>query len=512
MPNAATGSRYSSSPSSRRAQTSELWRRIPAITAAFLFSSILPQTREALAAATIIPEFRLGSCGPGGPDCVWPCNLAFPQSVDDLLCSCDDGGGPQSCVQGASCSTGTCPTCALDTTVEFVGRLAIEIDDDEGCDVDNGVVGSKVTVALRGGNSDGSGQFDAVTRVFDFCGVDTSCNEYCDTGVCSPSDPSCAPASTFLCELADTYEQCGSAPPGQRRLCERDLTVDTTVVRDWLWRGKQPLLRLLGTELVEPGAPFDGQSGDAVVVDVADDPAFVIDNASDANPSRVDYCVTVRFLSNGKSIGLPLPVLNALSGGSSCTDPECLHVTNLGSCNAATACPAAPLGGCVTGTDASVKIRRGSDATKAQLKWKLQHGDAVAQGDLGSPTTSTAYALCIYDRTSGAASLAGALDVAGGAGWVDKDPHGFNFDDKVGSQSGVRKIQLRPGSAGSSKAQVKAKGATFAWPAAVGGGTFFDQDTSVTVQLINSSTATCWSSDFSTASKNDSERYNAKLP
>jgi hypothetical protein len=40
----------------------------------------------------------------------------------------------------------------------------------------------------------------------------------------------------------------------------------------------------------------------------------------------------------------------------------------------------------------------------------------------------------------------------------------------------------------------------------------FDQDTTVTVQLINSATPTCWTSAFTTSSKNDGVQFKAKAP
>jgi hypothetical protein len=40
----------------------------------------------------------------------------------------------------------------------------------------------------------------------------------------------------------------------------------------------------------------------------------------------------------------------------------------------------------------------------------------------------------------------------------------------------------------------------------------FDQDTKVTVQLINSDMPTCWTSEFTSASKNDALLFKAKAP
>ena len=45
-----------------------------------------------------------------------------------------------------------------------------------------------------------------------------------------------------------------------------------------------------------------------------------------------------------------------------------------------------------------------------------------------------------------------------------------------------------------------------------GYGEYFDQDQNVVVELISSDSSTCWSSTFTTATKNESDLYKAKAP
>ncbi|TFH32882.1 MAG: hypothetical protein E4H00_00345 [Myxococcales bacterium] len=516
---------------------------------------------EARGSATVIPEFRIGTCGVGADasPCAWPCD-AFVSSSFDLECSCDDGSGAQFCAQEGACSTGTCPTCALDAVNVFVGRLVIEVDDDA-CLPGQG--GAKVTMGLRGSRQDGSPEFTAVSKVFDFCNVNVLCDESCEAvcaveqcnlGGCQTCDPqqcgqgSCPPATTFVCELADSQlgqDPCSGATSG-RRFCEADVIDDGgfTVV-DWLRRAKQPIFEILGHELTEAGGVFEGYDGTAVIEHALE--ADVVDNAATSEPSRGEYCIKVWMLREAKPTPIPGSVLNVLQNATACSDPACsLAVSDMGACDSLvpicgdnvqdpgeqcdgtsdTACPGAcgancrcvatcpptPSGGCITGAKASLKISRRSDTTKDQLKWKLQKGGSVGQSDLGDPIASTALALCIYDETANVPSLAAQIDIGSGIGWKSKAPKGFDYKDKSGAQHGVRKLQLRTGDAGKSKVGVTAKGSSTAWPSPVSETEYVDQDDGVTVQLVTSTTATCWSTELATVKRNDSEQYKARSP
>jgi hypothetical protein len=131
---------------------------------------------------------------------------------------------------------------------------------------------------------------------------------------------------------------------------------------------------------------------------------------------------------------------------------------------------------------------------------------------LGNPDTTASYALSIYDSTASVDQLVGGVQIAPNANWESKDPKGWKYKDKTGTEGGVQKAQLKTGDAGKSKAQVKAKGLNLTLPAPVSGTEFFDQDPRVTVQLVNDETPTCWTSEFTTAKKNTSEQFKAKSP
>ena len=184
---------------------------------------------------------------------------------------------------------------------------------------------------------------------------------------------------------------------------------------------------------------------------------------------------------------------------------------NFDTCDGAGACAAEEPVCTLTGEKSGLGIKE--KGAKSQLKWKLGKGAAVDQAGLGDPTTTTAYTLCVYDETADAATLATSLSVpASATKWQSKDPKGLQYKDKGGTADGVTKIKLKTGVGGKTKAQVQAKGANLPLPTAFSTTEFFDQDTKVRVQLLNSANQTCWQSDFTTAKKNTDTLFKAKAP
>jgi hypothetical protein len=175
------------------------------------------------------------------------------------------------------------------------------------------------------------------------------------------------------------------------------------------------------------------------------------------------------------------------------------------------ACSSQPLNGCLTAGKISFQVKdHPTDDSKDQLKWKFVRGAAVAQADLGNPSATTTYRLCVYDTVSGADALAGEVVIGPNANWDDKNPQGWKYKDRDGLEDGVGGAQIKTGIGGKSKAQVKAKGANVPTPAPVSGTKFFTQDPRVTVQLMNDATPTCWTTEFTESKRNDPAQYKAK--
>jgi hypothetical protein len=211
---------------------------------------------------------------------------------------------------------------------------------------------------------------------------------------------------------------------------------------------------------------------------------------------------------NTVTLSLVSPIAITATGGGGGAGVARINLTLSG----LTICDATPKVGCLTAGGASFQVKDNADDAKDQVKWKWKKGDAVAQADLGDPDTTATYTLCVYDTTLAVESLVASIRVEPNAGWQSKDPKGWKYKDKTGAENGVQKVQLKTGDAGKSKAQVKAKGAAIPMPQPFSGTEFFDQDTEVIVQLVNDQTATCWTSEFTTAKKNEVDQFKAKAP
>ncbi len=179
---------------------------------------------------------------------------------------------------------------------------------------------------------------------------------------------------------------------------------------------------------------------------------------------------------------------------------------------AAPACAPEPLSsGCLEAGKASFAVADNANDEKDSIKWKWIKGAEVLAEDLGDPNSSTSYALCVYDHSSGAPTLSASLVVPASGLWDDNLPKGVLYKDRTAFASGVTKVNLRTGATGKSKAQLGAKGVNVPMPAAYGPAEMFDADPDVTVQLVNT-TGSCWTSSFSTITKNTSALFKAKAP
>ena len=170
--------------------------------------------------------------------------------------------------------------------------------------------------------------------------------------------------------------------------------------------------------------------------------------------------------------------------------------------------------GCLLPAKAQLQIQHGADPTKDKLKWKWLKGAAFTQAEVGTPAADTEYRLCVYDRTADVTRLAVTVGVAPGATWIDQDPKGAKYVDKFGTGDGVQQMQIKTGELSRTKAQVKAGGLNLSpLLSPYDGSTFFDQDTSVSVLLVNGA-GTCWSSEFAPAgtSRNEAGAFKSKTP
>jgi len=162
--------------------------------------------------------------------------------------------------------------------------------------------------------------------------------------------------------------------------------------------------------------------------------------------------------------------------------------------------------------NSSFQVKDNTNDAKDKLKWKLASGDAFDQAVLGDPMTARTYALCVYDETASTPALVASLEISPGMSWLDKSPKGLRYKDKLATEDGVIKAAFKTGAAGKTKVQLVAKGVNLPMPTPFSATNFFDQDTTVTVQMVNDETTTCWTKSYATASKNDNDDFKAKAP
>ena len=145
-----------------------------------------------------------------------------------------------------------------------------------------------------------------------------------------------------------------------------------------------------------------------------------------------------------------------------------------------------------------------------KISWKWNKGAETLLADFGDPTTTTEYALCVYDTSAAVPTLATKVIVPPASAWISKGTKGFQYKDKTATFDGAKIVVLKPGVAGKAKVRVLAKGVNLPAPAPVSPTQFFNQDPQVTVQLLNG-LGNCWTSEFTVPPrKNDGTRFKDK--
>jgi hypothetical protein len=161
-----------------------------------------------------------------------------------------------------------------------------------------------------------------------------------------------------------------------------------------------------------------------------------------------------------------------------------------------------PIAGCRPAGKSVLLVKNNlTDDGKDKLVWKWVKGAETSLPELGDPTATTTYTLCLY-----AGSDLAAVELPPGASWKALGTKGFKFKDLTGAPDGGQKAILKSGAAGKAKALVKAKGSnlpdTLAPPLPL----------PVTAQLVNNENGTCFEATYATAIKNDQKKFMARTP
>jgi hypothetical protein len=148
-------------------------------------------------------------------------------------------------------------------------------------------------------------------------------------------------------------------------------------------------------------------------------------------------------------------------------------------------CSDTPMGGCHAAGASKIDYKNNlTDDTKDKLSWKWSKGDLTPAVDLGNPTTSTQYFVCLYAPTPIFRAV-----VPSGANWrIASAGAAFKYKDKTGAAGGITAITVKSGGSGKSQVQVKGAGLNLEDPA-------MPLTQPVLVQLQNSA-GKCWEHAF----------------
>lgn len=174
-------------------------------------------------------------------------------------------------------------------------------------------------------------------------------------------------------------------------------------------------------------------------------------------------------------------------------------------------CSDTPLAGCRTGDVANLTVTDSLIDIRDKIAFTLSKGDATDFADF-DPGTDNHFALCLYDE-SGAQTLVSSSiapageDCRGSANAAPKPcwktTTVAKLKDRYATPDGLRKMTLKPGVDGKTKIIVRANGWNVQPPALPVGMPLRAQ--------VQAASGLCWDAVFSSATKNDAERFKAKF-
>jgi len=165
-------------------------------------------------------------------------------------------------------------------------------------------------------------------------------------------------------------------------------------------------------------------------------------------------------------------------------------------------CPPASLVGCRVATQvgkSSLLLKDGTPDSKDTAVWKWTKGSATETADFGDPTTTTGYALCVYQPGPTLAFAAGAP--AGGTCkgkpcWTPIKTKGFRYGDKLTTPQGLLAMTLKSGADGKAVVTVKGKGELLGMPA-------LDTLAFPLVAQLQGTHGECWTTTFGAPLRQD---------
>lgn len=156
----------------------------------------------------------------------------------------------------------------------------------------------------------------------------------------------------------------------------------------------------------------------------------------------------------------------------------------------------------------TIVLQKGTVASKDTVIWKWTSGASITNEDYGNPLDATDITLCAFDSAGGSPHLlVGSTAPAHslchlGSCWV-VGSFGWKYVDKSAENSGLLKVQLKPGIANQAKVFVKGRG----YKLNLGAPPY---TLPLTVRLVRSDSPLCWEATFTDPIKNLPTKFTAR--
>jgi hypothetical protein len=428
--------------------------------------------------------FRTGGeiCRPGAGA---PCDLSEECTGSNAECPSDDAF----VTLGNVCRTGSGDLCDQNETCTGVPG--------QGCPADDAP--TNTTLVCRVGS------------VGDFCDQNELCSGV--PGATCPADDApgkinviCRPGSGDVC---DPEERC-TGVPGQG--CPADVVANPTTV-----------CRTGSGDLCDPNETCTALPGQPCPADVVA-PSSTVCRASAGECDVADQCTGVAgqpCASDAKQVAstpcdedTDVCTIDACDGNGACVFDQSLDcddgaLCTQDSCDSVNGCEysSTPATTCLPATKAILKIRDNATVNSGDSVKFLWKGGPSLVPQMGDPTQTTQYELCVYD----AVDVQLALAVPPGAGWTTlgppSAPKGYKYKDSAAVNDGVKLIKTKGSNLDKAQVKVVAKGDNvpdtgvlpFQYP--------------VTAQVY-ASDGMCWEAEFNApqTKQNELGKYGGKLP
>lgn len=175
-------------------------------------------------------------------------------------------------------------------------------------------------------------------------------------------------------------------------------------------------------------------------------------------------------------------------------------------------CPTVAREDCLRSTEAEGSSLSMKDAFGGadRLSWRLRSVEATSDLDIGTPTTTDDYVLCLYEEVDSSAGLVGEWNARAGVTcgdhpcWTLGGGKAEMRDSNLANGS-IRKLTIRSGADGEAYVRVVAGGPAVALPALP-----LNTDAPVRIQLANLATSACWEGIHDQASTNDPVSFQSR--